>query len=155
MLNLDRLIAVSPQRRSGVILCKQHHAEFAGPGAALGGFLDQGVNQVLLINDPQLIYLESRQERQAAYSRRIQWLHWLQKITNRQQPRLRAQQLIDSFEAFFGSVTVTEIPAEVLARLVGTSAKTIHELWEGKAVESSVCADYLPEFEPAFCRSLF
>lgn len=38
-LHSGQLWMVNSRRRNGLILCKAFHAEFAGPGAAVGGFL--------------------------------------------------------------------------------------------------------------------
>lgn len=37
-LNSGQLLMVNRNRRNGLIIYKRFHAEFAGPGAAVGGF---------------------------------------------------------------------------------------------------------------------
>ncbi len=138
-MNFERLRAVSPRRHSGVILCKAHHAEFAGPGAAVGGGLDRGVHQMLIVGELEWIELTSPRERQVAYQKRIQWLNWLQQITRQIEPEQRAQRLVTSFEMFFGRSLVAEIPVEVLARLVGTFPDTIDQARQHNPVRPAPC----------------
>jgi len=34
------MMAIAPESKGGLILCKRYHAELVGPGAAVGGLLD-------------------------------------------------------------------------------------------------------------------
>jgi hypothetical protein len=63
----NELLIVSPHRRNGLILFKRYHAEFAGPGAAVGGLIDRDCQRVLPIGNLSLISPESSEERQRAY----------------------------------------------------------------------------------------
>lgn len=120
-----RLLVVGEQKRSGVILCKEHYAEFAGPGAAINCTMEQSYTLILAIGAPDIIPVETHEERQKAYSRRIQWVRWLHKIVSYSDPLQRTEKLLSGFEEFFGSGILARIPIEVLGLLAGVFPQTI------------------------------
>jgi hypothetical protein len=107
-LNVHQLLAVSEHKRSGLIICKAHHAEFAGPGAAVGTLVEQACVSVIAIGAPEIVSVVTHQQRQTAYSRRIQWMRWLQKITDHSDAIERAEKLFASFEEFFGAQALSD-----------------------------------------------
>jgi hypothetical protein len=119
------LLAISEHKRSGLILCKAYHAEFAGPGALVGAPLEQGYTAVITIGAPEIVEVHKHEERQKAYSRRIQWIRWLQKVTDHADPVQRAEKLLSGFEAFFDRQVVASLPDEALALLIGVLPQTI------------------------------
>lgn len=121
----NRLLAVSEQKKSGLILCKAYHAEFAGPGALVGAPIEQGCTQVIAIGSPEIVEVKTPEERQKAYGRRIQWIRWLQKITDHPDPVQRAEKLLSGFEAFFDHQIVASLPDDALGLLVGVLPSTI------------------------------
>lgn len=121
----EPLLAISEQRKSGLILCKEFHAEFAGPGAVVGSLVEPHYRAVIAIGSPQLVPVKSPEDRHKAYGRRIQWGRWLQKIVESPEPTLRAERLLSGFEEFFGRQVVISLPSEVLAMLVGVFPSTI------------------------------
>ncbi|MBD1860455.1 MULTISPECIES: hypothetical protein [Trichocoleus] len=126
MPHCNPILAVSEQKKCGLILCKAYHADFAGPGAAVGSPVEQGYNVVIAIGSPELVPVETFEERQKAYGRRIQWMRWLERITNYSDPALRVEKLLAGFEAFFSRQVVLELPDEVLALLVGVLPQTVN-----------------------------
>ena len=124
-LPAEHLLAISEQKKSGLILCKEFHAEFAGPGAVVGSLVEPHYRAVIAIGSPQLIPIRSTDDRRRAYGRRIQWGRWLQKIVETPEPTLRAERLLAGFEEFFGRQVVISLPSEVLAMLVGVFPTTI------------------------------
>ena len=122
---VEHLLAISEQKKSGLILCKEFHAEFAGPGAVVGSLVEPHYRAVIAIGSPQLISIKSLDDRRRAYGRRIQWGRWLQKIVDNSDPTLRAERLLAGFEEFFGRQVVISLPSEVLAMLVGVFPGTI------------------------------
>ncbi len=125
------LFAISEQKKSGIILQKKYYAEFLGPGAAIGTPLEEKYANVILIGSPTLVPIETRTDRQRAYSRRIQWMRWLEKIASSGTPTQRAEKLLSSFEAFFGADLVAQLPGEVLALLIGVFPETMQAVqWE-------------------------
>jgi hypothetical protein len=121
----SRLLAVSEHKKSGLILCKAYHAEFAGPGAVVNAAVEQECTSIWAIGSPEIIEVVTPAERQKGYSRRIQWMRWLQKIADHSEPLVRAEKLLSGFEAFFGGSVLRGLPDEVLARLVGVLPQTI------------------------------
>jgi hypothetical protein len=126
VLHCNPILAVSEQKKCGLILCKAYHADFAGPGAAVGSPVEQGYNVVIAIGAPELVAVETFEERHKAYGRRIQWMRWLERITNYPDPNIRVEKLLAGFEAFFSRQVVLELPDEVLALLVGVLPQTVH-----------------------------
>jgi hypothetical protein len=121
----QRLLAVSESKKSALILCKKFYAEFAGPGAAISLDVEENYEAILAIGSPNLVEVVTLEARQVAYRRRIQWLRWLQKIAESPQPSSRAEKLLSSFAAFFGSQIAVDIPDELMAMLVGVMPHTI------------------------------
>lgn len=122
--NYESLI-VNPRRRNGLILYKRYHAEFAGPGAAVGKPFDLDCQLVLPVGDLELICPESDEARKRAYLIRRQWILLTKQITDNPDPIQRAQRVIEQFEGFFGAETVERLPDETLALLVGVLPATI------------------------------
>lgn len=120
-----RLLAVGEQKRSGLILCKPHYAEFAGPGAAICSPFNAGYSQIIAIGSPDIVEVKGYEERQRAYGRRIQWVRWLHRIVSEPDATQRAEKLFAGFEEFFGSEVLTGISNDVLALLAGVLPRTI------------------------------
>jgi hypothetical protein len=124
-LSTGQLLMVDPQRANAVIICKAFHAEFAGPGAAVGGVIDVESVGIIPIGDVGLIHPSSYEERQSAYAKRLHWMRWLQQTTDNPIPLQRARVLLFSLEEFFSAEQVDGLPNDVLARLVGVLPQTI------------------------------
>ncbi|XGW00437.1 MAG: hypothetical protein ACAF41_16065 [Leptolyngbya sp. BL-A-14] len=124
-LSSQQLLAVGEHKRSGLIICKAHHAEFAGPGAIVSTPVEQACIGIIAIGEPELIPVITAQQRQAAYSRRIQWIRWLQKITENADAVQRTEKLFANFEEFFGAQALSALSDEVLALLIGVMPFTI------------------------------
>ncbi|PSB34296.1 hypothetical protein [Stenomitos frigidus] len=148
-LNAQQLLAVGEHKRSGLIICKAYHAEFAGPGAIVGTVVEQACVHVIAIGAPEIIPVVTHQQRQTAYSRRIQWIRWLQKITEHTDPLQRAEKLFASFEEFFGAQALMHLSDEVLALLIGVLPPTIMTVRSRHPLPESLHALELPSsYEP-------
>ena len=121
----SRLLALGEQKRSGLILCKAHYAEFVGPGSAICNPIGSNYTKIIVIGSPEFVEVTSYEARQQAYSRRIQWVRWLQRIVNEADPIQRADHLLSGFEEFFGSEVLAGIPNDSLALLAGGLPTTI------------------------------
>jgi hypothetical protein len=110
---------VNHRRRNGLILYKKFHAEFAGPGAAIGGSYDQDCQQVIPVGNLSLVRPESHKEQQDAYLIRRQWIKLTQQFTDQSSPLKRAQMILNQFETYFDQQTIARIPDEAFAMLVG------------------------------------
>lgn len=124
----ESLLAISEHKKSGLILCKQYHAEFAGPGAAVNCSVESAYRAVIAIGSPELIVTTTSEDRLRAYGRRIQWGRWLQRIVEHPDPMMRAEKLLAGFEEFFGRQVVIGLPSEVLARLASVFPGTIEQV---------------------------
>ncbi|GAB4370007.1 MAG: hypothetical protein Kow00121_10360 [Elainellaceae cyanobacterium] len=110
---------VNGRRRNGLILYKPFHAEFAGPGAAVGGFYDQDCHRVIPVGNFLLVRPDSHQERQNAYLIRRQWIKLTQQFTDQSVPLERAQMILNQFETYFDQQTIARVPDEAFAMMVG------------------------------------
>ncbi|GAB4198325.1 MAG: hypothetical protein Fur006_47970 [Coleofasciculaceae cyanobacterium] len=124
-LHDKQLLVVNPRRRNGIILYKRYHAEFAGPGSAVGGLFDLDCQQVLLVGNFSQVYPETPEDRQRAFALRRQWIRLTRQITDNPVPAKRAQMILNQFEHYFDSETIAKIPNEAFALLVGVLPHTI------------------------------
>jgi hypothetical protein len=138
----NSLLAISEGKKSGLILCKEYTAEFAGPGAAVSSPVELPYKAVIAIGAPDLISLNTLEQRKRAYGRRIQWARWLQKIIDHAEPAVRAEKLLAGFEEFFGRHVVMSLPTEVLAQLAGVFPPTIdnvrYQHWDPRKVDTTL-----------------
>ncbi|WP_341737132.1 hypothetical protein [Microcoleus sp. CAWBG640] len=130
-LSSGKLLLVDSRRRNGLILIKRFHAEFAGPGAAVGGAFDVDSQQVIPVGDFCLVYPESPEARQKAFGIRRHWVRLTEQLTAKPEALERAQMLLTQFEHYFDVPTVAQIPDRALALLIGVFPHTI-----GKARQS-------------------
>ncbi|MEQ8542180.1 MAG: hypothetical protein RIB93_32575 [Coleofasciculus sp. D1-CHI-01] len=152
----NQLLVVDPRRsNTGVILCKRHHAEFAGPGAAFGGILDQDCWKVILVGDLKLLTPQSAEERQRAYLIRRQWAQLIRLITDHPTPARRAQNILSYFREVFNTETIAQMPDETLALLVeaftllaGVLPHTIQMIIRDWLRNHSLIVNYSPKSFP-------
>jgi hypothetical protein len=125
LFDIDELLVVNGRRRNGLILFKHYHAEFAGPGAAVGGDIDRNCQLALPLGNFSLLQPESSDERQRAYALRRQWIRLTNQITNNPDSLQRAQMILNQFEHYFDSQTMAQLPDEALALLIGVLPRTV------------------------------
>jgi hypothetical protein len=124
-LHSGEVFVVNSRKRNGLILFKHYHAEFAGPGAAVGGDYDRDCQWVIPIGNLSLLTLESHEDRQKAYLIRRQWIRLIKQITENPAPRQRVQKILDQFEQYFPPEMVASLPDEAFALLVGVLPQTV------------------------------
>ena len=124
-LNSDKLWVVNSRRRNGIIIYKKFHAEFAGPGSAVGGLFDKGCQQVIPLGNLSLVPSTSHEEQQKALRIRLQWIRLTQNFTDKPIPVERAQMILEQFKTYFGQQIVDHVPDEAFAMLVGVFPFTI------------------------------
>lgn len=124
-LNSGQLLVVNSRKRNGLIIYKRFHAEFAGPGAAVGSFFDVDCWRAIPVGELSLVYPETQEERQKAYLIRRQWIRLTQQFTDNPVPLRRAQMILNQFENYFSSNTVADLPDEAFALLVGVLPQTV------------------------------
>ena len=79
-LQAKQSLVINPRRRNGVILVKPYHAEFAGPGAFVGGDLDQNIVCCYPVGSLSWLTPSSSGEQIKAYLIRRQWTVLLKQI---------------------------------------------------------------------------
>lgn len=124
-LQTGQLLRVSARRGNAMIICHRHHAELAGPGAAVGGFLDLDCARVIPVGRISLVYPEFPRERQQAYELRQRWLGVTQCAMESWVPLKRARRLLIILHKYFDRQPIERLPDEVLAQLVGVLPKTM------------------------------
>ena len=125
LLHSGKVFIVNSRKRNGLILFKRYHAEFAGPGAAVGGNYDSDCQIALPIGNLSLLNPESYDERQKAYLIRRQWIRLIKQITENALPQQRVQKILDQFDQYFPSEMVADLPDIAFALLVGVLPQTV------------------------------
>lgn len=124
----QELLIVNPRRKNGLIIYKKYHAEFAGPGAIVGGQFDLGVVNLLPVGKVSLVSPQDSQARKQAYKMRRQWVRLTKQIIDNPEPMERAQVILNQFEHWFDLETVAKLPDEAFALLVGVLPQTIRKV---------------------------
>ncbi|MBW4641577.1 MAG: hypothetical protein KME23_00850 [Goleter apudmare HA4340-LM2] len=124
-LQTGKVFIVNSRKRNGLILFKRYHAEFAGPGAVVGGDYDCDCQRALPIGNLSLLTPESYEERQKAYLIRRQWIRLIKQITENPVPQQRVQKILDQFEQYFPAEIVANLPDIAFALLVGVLPQTV------------------------------
>jgi hypothetical protein len=125
LLHSGKVYIVNSRRRNGLILFKHYHAEFAGPGAAVGGDYDCDCLWVLPIGNLSLLTPTSNEDRQKAYLIRRQWIRLIKQITENPVSGQRVHKILDQFEQYFPSEMVAPLPDVAFALLVGVLPQTV------------------------------
>lgn len=126
-IQAGELLVVSRNRRNGLILYKRFHADFAGPGAAVGGSLDRDCTAILPVGNLRLKVPASAKDVEEAYRIRRQWTILTRQMTDMEPPEKRARMILSQFENYFDPQVVAKIPDEALGLMVGIFPKTIAE----------------------------
>ncbi len=120
-----QVFQVDPKREGAMIICKRHHAELAGPGAAIGGFFDIDCTRIVPIGDVSVIYPQTYQERQQSFIIRQRWCRAVQQVTAELTALKRAKIIVTLLAQSFSPEAIAPVPDEVLAQLVGVLPKTM------------------------------
>ena len=132
-LNNGNLWVVNGRRRNGIILYRGFYAEFAGPGAAVGGPFDQGCEKIIPLGNLSLIQPTSHEDQQKALKIRLQWIRLTQNFTDQPRSTDRAQMILEQFKTYFDQSTVDQVPNEAFALMVGVLPQTIQRVRAGIA----------------------
>ncbi|MEL6468087.1 MAG: hypothetical protein AAFQ74_00030 [Cyanobacteria bacterium J06623_4] len=123
-----QLWVVNSRRRNGLIVLREFHAEFAGPGAAVGSSLDEDIVKVIPIGNLSLLEPDSHEAHQNAIKIRLQWIRLTQNFTDQPEPDDRARMILEQFKTYFDQATVDLVPDEAFALLVGVLPQTIRRV---------------------------
>ncbi len=127
-IKAQKLLVINPRRKNGLIVYKDYHAEFVGPGAAVGGKFDSDAKAITTVGKISLILPENTEERLQAYKMRRQWVKLTKQITDNPEPTERARVILNQFEHWFDAETVTKLPDDAFAMLVGVLPQTIRKV---------------------------
>lgn len=127
-LREQKFLIVSSRHRNGLIIYKPHHAEFAGPGALVGGIIDPDAIRLVPVGNWSISSPQNEGDRQRAILMRRQWIVLFNRTTTNTDPYNRVKQILTQFENWFDPDTVTEIPDEAIARLVGVLPNIVTEV---------------------------
>jgi hypothetical protein len=119
------LFVVDSRKRSGLIIFKSFHAEFAGPGAAIGSVFDKDCVSALPVGDFSAVVAATLEERQKAYLIRRQWIRLVQQITDNPDSLDRVRMLLNQFSNYFDWATVAQISDEAFALMIGVLPQTV------------------------------
>jgi len=125
LIHSGRLLIVNARRKNGLILYKGHYAEFAGPGAIVGGTFDASCLRAIPVGELSLLYPANYEQRQPAYLIRRQWIRLTTQFTEKSVAFNRAQSILTQFENYFDLDTIAQLPDEAFAMLVGVLPQTI------------------------------
>lgn len=126
-----QLWVVNSRRRNGLIVLREFHAEFAGPGAAVGGSIDDEIVDVIPIGNLSLLPPDSHEDHQNAIKIRLQWIRLTQNFTDQPEPDDRARMILEQFKTYFDQETVDLVSDQAFAMLVGVLPQTIHRVRSG------------------------
>ncbi len=124
-INGGKLWIVNSRRRNGIVIYKKFHAEFAGPGAAVGGVLDTDCTQISPLGNLSLVEPASPEDQQKAIRIRLQWVRLTQNFTDKPVPIERAQMILEQFKMYFDQMIVDQVSDETFSRLVGVFPHTV------------------------------
>ncbi|MGF1601634.1 MAG: hypothetical protein ACFCU8_06380 [Thermosynechococcaceae cyanobacterium] len=130
LLKSGQLLALSKDEPAGLILQKPFHAEFVGPGAAVGGMFDVQCVTIHTLGKAEFTVPENKEERQVAFNQRLEDISLIQTLCD-EVPLKRAIALLELFrEKQFALDEIQTIPNEVLAKLVGVLPSTFEMAWQ-------------------------
>lgn len=127
-LKAQELLIVNPRRKNGLIIYKQYHAEFIGPGAIVGGQFDENTTNIIAVGKISLVTPQNSLEKKQAFKMRRQWVRLTKQIIDNPEPSQRAQVILNQFEHWFDMETVAKLPDEAFALLVGVLPQTIRKV---------------------------
>ena len=126
-INSGKLWVVNSRRRNGIVVYKKFHAEFAGPGAAVGGALDDNCQRIAPLGNLSLVEPKSYEDQQKAIRIRLQWVRLTQNFTDKPIPVERAQMILEQFKTYFDQSIVDSVPDEAFSMLVGVFPCTVRQ----------------------------
>ena len=127
-LKTQELLIINPRRKNGLIVYKKYHAEFIGPGAIVGGCFDLDAVNIIPVGSLSLVCPQNSQDRKQAYKMRRQWVRLTKQIIDNPKATERAQVILNQFEHWFDIETVSKLPDEAFALLVGVLPQTIRKV---------------------------
>lgn len=141
-LQSGQLLRVNGRPGNAIIICHRHHAELAGPGAAVGGPFDVDCRRVIPVGKISMVYPQSRSDRQKAYAQRQRWILFTQHAMESWVPLQRAKHILFLLYKYFDPQIIDQLPDEIIAQLVGVLPTTVSMVRQSlKCQQSSTSSD--------------
>jgi hypothetical protein len=125
-----QLLVLKSNCRGGLIIQKPFHADFVGPGAAVGGSFDIQCTSVYIVGEVEFDVPASYEERQQAFQTRIAYIQKLEEILSVSSSIHRACLMIQQLSLWLGVSHVRKIPLELIAQLGGVLPKSVSVAWQ-------------------------
>ncbi len=125
LLKSGQLLALTTDCQGALLIQKPYFAEFAGPGAAVGGSFDIKCTSVYVLGVVKFQAPASLSERQQAFQQRMGYIKQLQEITSEQTPLRRARAMVNQLNQWCGVDEVRNIPNEIIAKLIAVLPETV------------------------------
>lgn len=118
-LKSGQVFTLDPDYPGGLIIYKSFYADFAGPGAAVGGEFDRTCTAVYAVGPIHLQPNSTREQREAALNTRITYAELLAEIANIAVPLRRSYRIVEQLSQWLSREIVIALPAELIAKMVG------------------------------------
>ena len=146
LLKSGKLLRITLDSGSGIILQKPYFAEFLGPGAAVGGMFDLQCVTIYTLGRAEFTVPETVDERQDAFRCRMENIESMQDLCQSDAPLARSVAFLEMMCERFGAEQIQSIPNDVLAKVVGVLPSTLAMAWQKqKKIQSP--ADQLEEVD--------
>lgn len=124
-----QLWEIAPDAVGGLLLIRPFYVDFAGPGAAVGGTIDEGCTQVIPLGRVQLRSLSSLRDREDAIDIRATYADQLVDIAQIPTAIERATALIHLLHQWLPGNLALLVSAPHAAGLAGVLPDTINRVW--------------------------
>ncbi|MEM8604287.1 MAG: hypothetical protein AAGF24_10680 [Cyanobacteria bacterium P01_H01_bin.121] len=125
LLQSGQLLVIAAYSRGGMIIQKQHFAEIAGPGCAIGGVFDLACTKVHLLGDVQVAAPNMKAERVEAFRMRLNYSRKQQALVTEPSSLKRSVLMLRQLIKWVGIEEVGKIPSDLVAQLAATVPSTI------------------------------
>lgn len=131
-LQSGQIYSIPENCQSGLIILKSFYADFAGPGAAIGGEFDRCCTAVYAIESTHLENQTSLAAREHSLQTRIAYAEKLAAITRIAAPLHRGSLIVQHLSQWLSAERAMTIPYELIGKLVGISPITVKLAWQSR-----------------------
>ena len=124
------LISLVTDSLGGLIIIKPFYADFAGPGAAIGGEFDRRCTAIYTVGNVQLQTPVTHAEREMTILTRVAYAEALTTLLNIQVPIRRSSLMIEHLCQWMPRDIAETIPAELIGKLISVPPATVKLAWQ-------------------------